>query len=120
MRKIVLMVSLAMAVFNATAEENYTISNLSDAVVFARFKSEADEAGRIVEEREKNSVTVHEQYVIDGVKVIVTSKYDKRVRQRLEEASTKISAEKLSYMDECVSLIQNLKACNELWNERTK
>lgn len=120
MRKIVLMASLALAVFNATAEEVYKFNNLADAVVFARFKSEADEAGRIVEEREKNSRIVAEQYVIDGVKVIVTSKYDKRVRDRLEEASTKISAEKLSYMDECVSLMQNLKLCNELWNERNK
>jgi hypothetical protein len=120
MHKFILASVLCLSVFDATAEQTYRFRDLSDAIVFARFKNEADGYN------DRNPNTNHEprhtaeQYVIDGIKVIVSNDYARHVSEKAVLQGKTIDRAKLAYIDECVSLTQNIKMCNDLWEERQK
>jgi len=127
MRKLLSVALLAMA-SNAFAEGAIRFNDLDDAIHFAKFRNAADGAADTVipsgekpygQYREKAPARqTHQEYLIDGMKVIVTSEY--KGEYIVPKPKEKFDANKALYMEECISLTQNMDVCKELWKERQK
>lgn len=128
MHKIVVMSSLALASFGAIAGEHIRFDNLDDAIHFVKFRNAADGVPDTVMpsgekpygQRREQAPTrqTHQEYLIDGMKVIVTSEY--KGEYIVPKPKEKFDANKALYMEECISLTQNMEVCKELWKERQK
>lgn len=129
MRKIVALVALAFTVGDAFAQEKFEFNNLDEAIMFARFRSAADNPdgvqidvnGKKVRKDNQEQPAprlTHQEYLIDGIKVLVTSDFKGNVV--VPKAKEKFDPNKAAYMDECISLTQNMDMCKQLWNERQK
>lgn len=130
MRKLLCVASLAL-LFNTTPSwsQAYTIgtdssgrdepikfSSMFSAKMHARFKNEHDEYG---DYKDRERVQTEELYVIDGIKVIVTDYYVKNKEAQLDRKARREANDprRMRYMEECISLTQNLDVCKDLWEE---
>jgi hypothetical protein len=124
MRKIVSTIILASMIGDVMAwsdpkPEEHIFSSMWDAITFARFKNAADGYG---DYKDAEPVYSAETYVIDGIKVIVTDTYMKNKEEYLDRKAKRNRSDprRMKYMEECISLTQDLNVCKELWNERQK
>jgi hypothetical protein len=130
MRKLLCVTSLAL-LFNTTPswsqaytigsdkvdrEEPIRFSSMFSAKMHARFKNEHDGYG---DYKDQEKVQTEELYVIDGVKVIVTNHYVKNKEAQLDRKARREANDprRMRYMEECISLTQDLNVCKELWEE---
>lgn len=121
MRKILYLTSLIL-LFNATTswsqqkEEPIKFSSEFSARAFVKFKNEREEYG---DYKDKEIGQTEELYIIDGVKVIVTNHYVKNKEAQLDRKARREANDprRMKYMEECISLTQDLNICKELWEE---
>ena len=130
MRKLIYAASLAL-LFNTTpswsqaysvgtdsVDKNQPIRFSSDfsARAFVKFKNEREGYG---DYKDREIGQTEELYVIDGVKVIVTNNYVKNKEAQLDRKARREANDprRMRYMEECISLTQNLDVCKELWEE---
>jgi len=130
MRKLIYAASLAL-LFNTTPSWSQAYSVGTDSVhkdepikfssefsarAFVKFKNDREGYGDY-----KNVENVHEEelYIIDGVKVIVTNNYVKNKEAQLDRKARREANDprRMRYMEECISLTQDLNVCKELWEE---
>lgn len=124
----------ALILFNTTPSysQSYTIgkdvgskeqpikfSSMFSAKMHARFKNEHEGYG---DYKDYETVETEEMYIIDGIKVIVTDNYVKQKEAQLDRKAKRSANDphRMKYMEECISLTQNLDVCKELWEERQR
>jgi hypothetical protein len=133
MRKLIYAASLAL-LFNTTPSWSQAYSSDSDSIhkneptkfssefsarAFVKFKNEREGYG---DYKDQEKVQTEELYIIDGVKVIVTNHYVKNKEAQLDRKARREANDprRMRYMEECISLTQDLNVCKELWEERQK
>jgi hypothetical protein len=91
-------------------------NNMFDAKMYAGFKNEREGYG---DYKDPEIVKTEELYVIDGVKVIVTDRYVQYKEAQLDRKAKREANDprRMKYMEECISLTQNLDVCKDLWEE---
>ncbi len=100
-------------------DEPIKFSSEFSARAFVKFKNEREGYG---DYKNVENAQEEEMYIIDGVKVIVTNHYVKHKEAQLDRKARREANDprRMRYMEECISLTQDLNVCKELWEERQK